>query len=137
MAIRKFRCSRARRRSDEGSYPSPSQGLKNTCERATRVEGFLPRVRTQARGENIERIEDEEREDGKRGYEFTMALCDSFFPLFLRLPFFLTLPLFIVSNSAPPHFPSTPYIPLSLSLTISAGKLSGYATKLLIVAKLL
>ena len=40
MAIRKFRCSRARRRSDEGSCPSPSQGLKNTCERATRVEGF-------------------------------------------------------------------------------------------------
>ena len=48
--------------------------------------GFLPRVRTQARGEDIERIEDEEREDGKRGYEFTMALCDSFFPFSYGYP---------------------------------------------------
>lgn len=63
--------------------------------KATRVEGFHT-----SRAHKLEektRIEDEEREDGKRGYEFTMALCNSFFHLssFL-LPLLLPcLPLFI------------------------------------------
>lgn len=68
--------------------------------KATRVEGFHT-----SRAHKLEektRIEDEEREDGKRGYEFTMALCNSFF----HLSSFLS-PLH--------HFPPPPFFPLFIT----------------------